>query len=205
MAKYNIGGYIFEDENKARKAAKELKAVEYILGQLKDSDEKAVLTVYKKLLNQRLFSTEIGMGFLSQLRKNLLDSGVFSEEEIPEIYSLDEPKTESVKSTPIQIETEVENVSEKPKTKKEKADKKVVAKSKDDSYEIKKLKAINGVLLTLCIALLLCVLGMFYVNSTINSPTILDYEEKIIDKYSTWEQELTEREEAVKEKELETQ
>ncbi len=204
MAKYNIGGYIFDDENKAKKAAKELKAVEYILGQIKDGDEKAVLTVYKKLLNQRMFSTEIGMSFLAQLRQNLLDSEVFTPEDIPPVYSLEEPpkdvtpeeKTEDTNSS------SDEKVS---KAKKEKADKKVVAKVTSDSSEIKRLKAINKVLLILCIALLLCVLGMFYVSTTINSPTILDYEEKLIDKYSSWEQDLTEREEAIREKEQEQQ
>ncbi|WP_044934665.1 hypothetical protein [Pseudobutyrivibrio sp. LB2011] len=204
MAKYNIGGYIFDDENKAKKAAKELKAVEYILGQIKDSDENAVLTVYKKLLNQRMFSTEIGMSFLAQLRQNLLDSEVFTPEDIPPVYSLEEPpkdvtpeeKTEDTNSS------SDEKVS---KAKKEKADKKVVAKVTSDSSEIKRLKAINKVLLILCIALLLCVLGMFYVSTTINSPTILDYEEKLIDKYSSWEQDLTEREEAIREKEQEQQ
>ena len=204
MAKYNIGGYIFNDENKAKKAAKELKAVEYILGQIKDSDENAVLTVYKKLLNQRMFSTEIGMSFLAQLRQNLLDSEVFTPEDIPPVYSLEEPpkdvtpeeKTEDTNSS------SDEKVS---KAKKEKADKKVVAKVTSDSSEIKRLKAINKVLLIFCIALLLCVLGMFYVSTTINSPTILDYEEKLIDKYSSWEQDLTEREEAIREKEQEQQ
>ena len=204
MARYNIGGYIFDDENKAKEAAKELKAVEYILGQIRDSDEKAVLTVYKKLLNQRMFSTEIGMSFLAQLRQNLLDSEVFTPEDIPPVYSLEEPpkdvtpeeKTEDTNSS------SDEKVS---KAKKEKADKKVVAKVTNDSSEIKRLKAINKVLLILCIALLLCVLGMFYVSTTINSPTILDYEEKLIDKYSSWEQDLTEREEAIKEKEQELQ
>ena len=204
MARYNIGGYIFDDENKAKEAAKELKAVEYILGQIRDSDENAVLTVYKKLLNQRMFSTEIGMSFLAQLRQNLLDSEVFTPEDIPPVYSLEEPpkdvtpeeKTEDTNSS------SDEKVS---KAKKEKADKKVVAKVTSDSSEIKRLKAINKVLLILCIALLLCVLGMFYVSTTINSPTILDYEEKLIDKYSSWEQDLTEREEAIKEKEQELQ
>ena len=196
MAKYNIGGYIFDDENKAKKAAKELKAVEYILGQIKDSDEKGVLTVYKKLLNQRIFSTEIGMSFLAQLRQNLIDSEVFTPEDIPPVYSLEEPPKDE---TPKEKTKEVSNAE------KQKTDKKVEAKVKSDSSEIKRLKAINKVLLIFCIALLLCVLGMFYVSTTINSPTILDYEEKLIDKYSSWEQELTEREDAIREKEQELQ
>lgn len=206
MAKYNIGGYIFDDENKAKKAAKELKAVEYILGQIKDADEKGVLSVYKKLINQRLFSTEIGMGFLSQLRQNLVSSGAFTEEDIPLVYSLDESDRTSKESpsTTVQSKDNEEKLEEKPKVKKKIADKSVV-NGDDHLKELKRLKLINRILLILCITLLLCVLGMFYVNSTINSPTILNYEEKLIDKYSSWEQELTEREAAVKEKELQQQ
>ena len=206
MAKYNIGGYIFEDENKAKKAAKELKTVEYILGQIKDADEKGVLTVYKKFLNQRLFSTEIGMSFLSQLRQNLVSSGAFTEEDIPLVYSLDESDRTSKESpsTTVQSKDNEEKLEEKPKVKKKKADKSFVS-GDDHLKELKRLKLINRILLILCITLLLCVLGMFYVNSTINSPTILNYEEKLIDKYSSWEQELTEREAAVKEKELQQQ
>jgi hypothetical protein len=208
MAKYNIGGYIFEDENKAKKAAKELKAVEYILGQLKEADEKGVLTVYKKLINQRYFSTEIGMGFLSQLRQNLEACGAYSDDEIPQIYSLDaeEPKVKETASEPVKAkDTKPEISPEKSKVKKEKSDKSKESNNAGDFAELKRLIFINKILLILCITLLLCVIGMFYVNSTINSPTILNYEEKLIDKYSSWEQELTEREAAVKEKELSQQ
>ena len=95
MAKYNIGGYIFNDEESARKAAKELKTVEYILGQIKEADEKTVLQIYNKLLKQRLFSTEIGLGFLSQLRQNLLASGMFAEDEVEDVYTIGEQELQS--------------------------------------------------------------------------------------------------------------
>jgi len=212
MAKYNIGGYIFDDENKARKAAKELKTVEYILGQLKDVDEKGVLAVYKKLLGQKPFSTEIGMSFLLQLRQNLLDSGVFAKEDIPEVYlpqsqnQISLNKEKKANSIPAEVSSESENkLKEESKKSKDIADKNTGSKEISDSDQIKKLKTINRLLLVLCITLLLCVIGMFYINSTINSPTILNYEEELLNKYSTWEQELSEREAAVKEKELEQQ
>ncbi len=201
MARYNIGGYIFEDENKAKKAAKELKTVEYILGQVKDSDENGVLKVYKKLLNQRLFSTEIGMSFWAQLRQNLLASGVFTEDEVPEVYSLEKEQEPEIVPEPVVEPKETVKAALKTKEVKPKV-KKVKVKTSEDIFEVKRLKFINKILLILCATLLLCVVGMFYVNSTINSPTILNYEEKILDKYSAWEQELTAREAAVKEKEL---
>ena len=201
MAKYNIGGYIFDDENKAKKAAKELKAVEYILGQIKESDERGVLTVYNKLIKQRLFSTEIGMGFLSQLRQNLVASGVFTEGEIPPLYSLEESQEKKLSAPEPEITKEVQS----PKKAKVDADKKNVGVTSEEKQLIRRLRFVNRLLLVLCITLLLCVIGMFYVNSTINSPTILNYEEKILDKYSAWEQDLTQREAAVKEKELKQQ
>jgi hypothetical protein len=196
MAKYNIGGYIFEDENKAKLAAKELRAVEYILGQLKNADERGVLTVYKKLLNQRQFSTEIGMSFLTQLRDNLLQTGAFTEDEIPPVYSIAQEPIQTIE------EEKIEEEPKKAKPKKASASTKVIKPQVSDSSEIKRLKLINRVLIVLCITLLLCVIGMFYVNSTINSPTILNYEQEILNKYASWEQELTEREAAVKEREL---
>ena len=205
MAKYNIGGYIFDDENKAKLAAKELRAVEYILGQLKTADEKAVLTVYKKLLNQRQFSTEIGMSFLTQLRQNLLQTGAFSEDEIPPVYELEEEGKENIEENTVEEEAEVEAKPE-PKKKAKASTKKVIKPPvRDASTEVKRLRFLNRVLIVLCITLLLCVIGMFYVNSTINSPTILNYEEELLNKYSSWEQELTEREAAVKERELKQQ
>ena len=67
--------------------------------------------------------------------------------------------------------------------------------------QIRKLKIINSVLIVISLTLLLCVIGMFYVSSTINSPTILNYEETITDQYSTWKQELDEREAELKARE----
>lgn len=190
MAKYNIGGYIFNDEESAKKAAKELKTVEYILGQIKEADEKTVLQIYKKLLNQRLFSTEIGLGFLSQLRQNLIASGLFAEDEVEDVYTIGEQE----------LKEESDNQGDDSS---EKENNRVTSKSGNspELKQIRKLKIINSVLIVISLTLLLCVIGMFYVSSTINSPTILNYEETITDQYSTWKQELDEREAELKARE----
>lgn len=191
MAKYNIGGYIFNDEESAKKAAKELKTVEYILGQIKEADEKTVLQIYNKLLKQRLFSTEIGLGFLSQLRQNLLASGMFAEDEVEDVYTIGEQELQSESDEKGDDDSDAQEKN------------RVLSKS-DISLELKqirKLKIINSVLIVVSLTLLLCVIGMFYVSSTINSPTILNYEETITDQYSTWKQELDEREAELKARE----
>ncbi|MCR5416380.1 MAG: hypothetical protein K6E79_06270 [Pseudobutyrivibrio sp.] len=200
MAKYNIGGVIFNDEASAKKAAKELKVVEYILGQLKTADEDDVLKVYNKLLDQNLFTTEVGISFLEQLRTNLLSSGKFSADQIRDVQKSTE---ETISNEPKEIfKEDISDIKEEKKI----ADKKIGKKTKSSKKEpvdsqVKRLRIANRFLIVACIALLLCVLGMFYVSTTINSPTILNYEEKIVDKYSSWEQQLTEREKAVSERE----
>jgi len=60
---------------------------------------------------------------------------------------------------------------------------------------------INSVLLVICLTLLVCVCGMFYINSTINSPNILNYKETITDEFSSWKQELDQREKELNERE----
>lgn len=220
MAKYNIGGFIFTDEESARMAAKELKAVDYILSQLSNCEAGDVLKVYNKLLDEKTFQTKVGVGFLNQLHKNLIDSGEFEEELIRPVYSIERSPVEK---DSVEEKTETEGVSKdagdnlkkektsrnlikekngkKPKKEKISKSKEIVADNPSD--ELVKLKKINTFLKAICIGLVLCIIGMFYVNSTINSPTILNYEEEIINKYSAWEQELTEREAAVRERELE--
>ncbi|SDB08376.1 hypothetical protein SAMN02910298_00329 [Pseudobutyrivibrio sp. YE44] len=215
MAKYNIGGYIFNDENSAKKAAKELKAVEYILGQVKGADENGVLQVYKKILKQRLFSTEIGMSFLNQLRQNLVASGAFDESDIPPVYTIEEERPAETAKPSAPIAESVQAVEEKPETKnietsekkasktkekKQKTDKSNVA-SDDANGELKKLRLINRFLIVCVITLLLCIGGMFYISTTINSPTILNYKESITDEYSTWKEELDQREKDLNERE----
>ena len=216
MAKYNIGGYIFNDEISAKKAAKELKAVEYILGQIKTADEDGVLQVYNKLLNQRLFSTEIGMSFLNQLRQNLVASETFDESDIPPVYTLEEEEP-VIPGVPLQTEPkekneigEVKSVSKEEglpkkqtKQKKQKAEKLKKEPKDSDIGEVRRLRFINKLLLLAVFTLLLIVGGMFWVSTTINSPTILNYKENITDEYASWKEQLDIREKELDEREAE--
>ena len=49
--------------------------------------------------------------------------------------------------------------------------------------------------------MLAIIIGMFIINQTSNHPTILNYEEKIIDKYAQWEEQLDQREQELNERE----
>ena len=52
-------------------------------------------------------------------------------------------------------------------------------------------------------ALSLLVIAMLVITALSDSPTILNYEKKLQDRYASWEMELTQREDAVRAKELE--
>ena len=53
------------------------------------------------------------------------------------------------------------------------------------------------------VLLAICVLAMFIIALKGETPNIINYKNNIINQYSSWEQELTERENAVREKERE--
>ena len=78
----------------------------------------------------------------------------------------------------------------------------------NDSDELKRLKndydnkkKIMSWSIFINVILYIVILIMFYITTTSNSPNVINYENAVIDKYSEWEQELSEREAIVKEKE----
>lgn len=63
-----------------------------------------------------------------------------------------------------------------------------------------RLKRKQWWLVATIVALVVTIVVMFVIMATADHPTILNYENEIIDKYSAWEEELKAREEALKEK-----
>ena len=55
----------------------------------------------------------------------------------------------------------------------------------------------------IAVVLLVCVAAMFAISATVGSPTILNYEQELINRYAEWEQELNEREAWITEREAE--
>ena len=85
--------------------------------------------------------------------------------------------------------------------------KKLRISAKNQSDEKKKQGKADGyrkkyeITLFISVILAISIIGMFIIASTSDSPTILNYENKLIDKYAEWEQELDEREAALNERE----
>ncbi len=67
--------------------------------------------------------------------------------------------------------------------------------------ELAKYKKRVRILETVCVAMGIVIIGMFVITATSSQPTILNYEERIVDKYSSWEEELQTREKKIRQME----
>ena len=152
----NVDGFLFEDEATAQIARKEEEGIRFIKERTALNNPEVVLKLYKKLLEQELFVTPVGIRFLLELQDILLASVYISREEIP----------------PIPVKTlEVE--------KKAKVVEKVVERSGKD------YKKPYYVSLFFAVVFAVSVLGMFIINAVSgNNVNIINYREEILNEYS---------------------
>ena len=235
---YVIGDFSFETEEDAREAQKEVQAISYIMKQIDNEDPKAVLAAYQHMVKKDLFHTKLGLGFLEDMRKQLLALPEIDAADLPPVPSLPpKPQTERLlikeeeapapkrpvekkegakpapkpgaeekraggksasRPTRQTKEEKVEKASRKEKKQKEKIEDLTPEKM---TVALKRYKKLSRLLLIACITMLLIIIGMFAINATSQNPTILNYEEKIVDKYASWEEELDAREQELNERE----
>lgn len=238
---YVIGDFSFETEEDAREAQKEVQAISYIMKQIDNEDPKAVLAAYQQMVKKDLFHTKLGLGFLEDMRKQLLALPEIDAADLPPVPSLPpKPQTERLlikeeeapaPKRPVE-KKEGAKLAPKPgaeekraggksasrptrQTKEEKVEKVEKASRKEKKQKekiedltpekmmvaLKRYKKLSRLLLIACITMLLIIIGMFVINATSQNPTILNYEEKIINKYASWEEELDAREQELNERE----
>ncbi len=180
-----VNGFAFVDAAEAEQAKKEIEGVEYIREKIDKEDPEAVLQIYNKMVQQKLFETAVGYCYLKDMQEYLRT--------IPFIDNGD--------ILPIQVQ---HPVLEEHIRKRARGGTKEKTKSKGQKQvSHADYKKRYDVLLVISIILTICVVMMFGITATTNNATILNYETLIIDKYEAWEQELEEREAAVKEREQE--
>ncbi len=176
--KKNIaGGFRFLSEEDAALARHELKKVQYLERHLDYQSISTIFQIYAKAVQDRTFQTPEGLAFVSKLRQKLLDSGIEEDalEPIAVYYDI----------TPRRL-GDGYALLKKPEPKKE---------------EEKPGRLRTSIILNVVLALL--VAAMFALAMTGNNPNILNYKRALEDRYAEWEQDLTERENALREKELE--
>lgn len=171
---YEVGGFVFTDEALAEQAKKELEAVKYLRLKTDRGKPEMMLAVYHQMIEEKLFQTPVGICYLKEIQEYLRANPKILNGDIRDIPIRKEKTERAEKAEPV---TKQKNKTE------------IVRKEKNINY-----KSRYRLLVTISIALVIIVVAMFGITLTGNSPNILNYETKIINKYEGWEQKLLEKE-----------
>lgn len=167
---YCVDGYRFTDKSDYEYALKEYENLNTLKEKINVNDLNNLKGVYYKLIEKRYLKTPVGINFLHEL-KNYIEENDLSDEALPDV-----PVPQLGRKNRINV-----------------ADADIV-KLKEEN---KKLNNIKKGLITAVVALVAIVVGMFFIAATNDNAKYLNYENKVLDKYSKWEEELK-----LKEKEL---
>ncbi|MCQ2499130.1 MAG: hypothetical protein MJ133_09105 [Lachnospiraceae bacterium] len=173
-----IGGYFFGSYDDAKKAEKEMKNANYLEERVGSMSPKQLLGLYDKMIDEKVFETPVGWEYLKYLRSSLISKGI------------DEELIRPIPLRTIFVTKEENDYSHIAKL--------YVKPAKNEKNKLKR-NLMRSVVVNVLLAVL--VIAMFIIALKSPSPNILNYKQVITDNYAAWEQELTEREAAVREKE----
>lgn len=170
-----VDEFQFLNKKDLERAKKEKETINKLEESLLGKDTDTMLATYKKAVSKRYFITPVGLAYLSRMRQYLSEN---TNEELPVI-----PVVPVRRGVSEELYEEAQN---KLRDKEKKLEKQLLDKKK---------------LVVIVIALLACVIGMIFIAATSDNMGYINTEEKILDKYSAWEEELTQREAAIREQE----
>ncbi|MGN1084366.1 MAG: hypothetical protein ACI4QX_05150 [Lachnospiraceae bacterium] len=165
---YTYQGFTFTSEAELKEAKKEAEAVSYIRAQADLSNVKTVVKLYNRLVEKGTLVTVLGVAFLQELRSRALASGTVAESSL-------HPLPEPVKF---------------PKSPEKKANSK-----EHKLMELYKERSKN--LTIAVVALGVVIVLLFAIRLFGTASPFTDYEQKVLDEYAGWKEELTEKEEAL--------
>lgn len=172
-----VEGYRFATIADAETARQDAKRVRNLEDNLDYKNPQNVMALYNKALETKIFQTPIGFSYLLKIQEHLKRCGI-SEEKI----------------RPVPLNMTFSNKTD-------------ASRSIQRSVSARKPKVeYKGRFITsLCLNLILAavVAAMFYISFNSDIPNIINYRREIVNEYSEWEQELTNRERAVREAERE--
>lgn len=163
---YTYQGFTFGSEAELAEAKKEAEVVAYIRSQADLGNVKTVIKLYNRLIEKGTLVTTLGIAFLQELRSRALESGTVAES--------------SLRALPEPVKTE-----------KLQAEKKVSKDRKLMEFYKEKSKRLTFTVVVLCIVIVI----LFAIRLFGTASPFTDYEQKVLDQYAGWKEELTEKEE----------
>lgn len=174
---FTVAGYTFTTKEAADDARNEMNAIRYVSSKTDRKDPKQIYILYNTMLDKELFKTPVGLDYLKDLQQYL-----YNNKDIP-----------NDKIRPIPINSEIQSMLTD-KREMTKTRSRLVGLTKErDKYKDRFIRMV-----IINIALVIVVIAMAVIMATSQTPTIINYENKIQDKYAGWEEELQSREAQVK-------
>lgn len=174
-----VNCFSFFDDGDVSLALNEEKTIQYIKQRTNMNNAETILAVYRGAIEKKLFRTPVGYSYLHELQIKILQSGIDPElvPDIPlyQVYGNINVDADKPKRT-ITVNT---------------------VKKRDE------LRQKNKRLVWVNVILIIIIIAMFIISLNSSNPNILNYRNVIENEYSAWEQDLTDRENAIKEKERE--
>ena len=176
---FTVNGFTFGSADDVELAETELSTVKYIDKKIENRSADTILSVYQGVIERKMLRTPIGYSYLHDLQKRMIKGGI--------------PK-ENIQGIPMFQVFSESKFTEEPRERTTYVQKK---KKKDE------LRSKNRMLVIVNLILVAIIIALFVITLNASNPNILNYRKAITNEYSSWEQELTEREKAVREKERE--
>ena len=174
-----VDGYLFSDIENGNIAREELKRIEYISSKMNEDNPAAILSVYNKMIESKTFLTPVGLSYLRSIQE----------------YLLRKPEIDDSKVADIPVEVSYVSLREQADNEKNEQRKK--------NRRVKTFKKEYKTSLIVNLVLIVMVIAMFIIVLTSDTPNMINYKNALENQYADWEQQLTERENAVREKENE--
>ena len=175
-----VNGYCFGSLQDAKEARNESQTIAYFKEKTRGRTAGNLLALYDKLLDEKMFKTPVGWEYLKQLQEEILKSDISPDQVRPiTLYTgFTYRVQEDAQKAAIRQAEAIAQRKEK----------------KDYRFRV-----------SLCVNFLLAVLvaGMFLITLKSDNPNILNYKQVLTNQYASWEQNLTERENRIREKEQE--
>lgn len=172
-----VDGYRFGSIDDAKEAQVEKIKADYFTSKLHGKNVESMLAVYDKVLDERIFETPIGWEYLKRMQRELRRGGLAEDRIRPIPMYVTFSHKEDVTAAALVRER--------------------IRPSRKKSEDKKKLQ----ISVMVNILLVILVLSMFYITLNSKNPNIINYKNAILNEYASWEQELTNRENEIREKE----
>lgn len=170
-----VGSYAFAAERDAKLAEQEQQNIDALKGKMNLDHVTELETLYCRLAEKRVFKTPIGYQFMGEFREYLVNDLKLEDEKVPYV------PVEVLRGSNRKQREQMEQLQ-----------------TENDRLSVSQKKYQIG--LWICMVLIVAMIVATVLNPNVG---YINTENKILNRYSAWEEELTQREKAVKEKEAE--